>query len=90
MMTKHFIAEAKKYREKEQSYIIYLSSMVADVRNPLTTAFYQSSKLQNKIFARDVYYPRSLKIDYMILKPGWVSTPLTKNKKVGLFTASVD
>lgn len=89
MMTKHFIAECKLHREfYHRSYIIYLSSVVADIRNPFTTAFYQSSKLQNKIFAKLVYYPKS--IDYLIIKPGWVSTSMTKHKKVDKWTASLE
>ena len=89
MMTKHFITEVKKHRQNKQSYIIYLSSVVGDIRNPFTTAFYQASKVQNKIFGRLVYYP-SNSLDYIIIKPGWVSTPLTQNRKVDAFTSSID
>ncbi|TNV77070.1 hypothetical protein FGO68_gene16932 [Halteria grandinella] len=88
MCTKHFISEVKKYREGKQSYIIYISSIVADLRNPFSTAFYQASKLSNKVFAHTTYYPRSLSIDYLIIKPGWVSTNLTKNRAISLSTAS--
>lgn len=58
--------------------------------NPFTTAFYQSSKVANKVFAKSVYYPSSVRIDHMIIKPGWVSTALTKHRKVGMLTASLD
>lgn len=51
MMTKHFISEAKAHRADRQSLIIYLSSVVADIRNPNRNAFYQGTKLQNKVFA---------------------------------------
>jgi hypothetical protein len=44
MMTKHFLEEVKKHREHKTSYIIYLSSIVADVSNPFSSAFYQPTK----------------------------------------------
>lgn len=87
MMTKHFISYAKK-QNLPQSYIVYLSSIVADIRNPFTTTFYQASKLSNKVFARLVYYPTSVNLSYVTIKPGWVSTNMTKNKEVGQLTAT--
>jgi hypothetical protein len=65
-----------------------VASIVSDIRNPHSNAFYQSSKLANKVFANNIYYPRSLNLNYMIIKPGWVSTNLTKNRKVNALTAS--
>ena len=35
------------------------------------------------------YYPRSLGVDYLIIKPGWVSTNMTNNKAVNSITTSV-
>ena len=90
MMTKHFLQEAKTYRSKDQSFIIYLSSVVADIRNPNRNGFYQATKLQNKVFANYLYYPSSFRVDRLVLKPGWVSTPLTHNRKVDAFTASLE
>jgi NAD(P)-dependent dehydrogenase (short-subunit alcohol dehydrogenase family) len=80
MCTKHYISEVKRYRQDKQSYIIYTASIVSDIRNPMSSAFYQASKVANLIFARNTYYPRSLPIETMIIKPGWVSTNLTKNR----------
>jgi hypothetical protein len=37
-----------------------------------------------------VYYPRSFRVEHMIVKPGWVSTGLTKRRKVDMTTASVE
>ena len=45
MMTKYFLQEAKTHRSKDHSLIIYLSSVVADIRNPSRNAFYQATKL---------------------------------------------
>ena len=88
MMTKKFISEIKAHRRDKQSYIIHIASVVSDIRNPLTSAFYQATKTANKVFANYTYYPSSLPIDYLIIKPGWVSTNMT-NKNVDFITASV-
>lgn len=37
-----------------------------------------------------LYYPSSLRMERLIIKPGWVSTPLTFNRKVDAFTATAD
>lgn len=63
--------------------------MAADVRNPNSNALYSSTKLHNKVFASQVYYPPSANINSLIIKPGWVSTPMTMNKKVSIVTAGL-
>ena len=88
MMTKKFLEEVKARRHDKQAYIIHIASVVSDIRNPLTSALYQATKTANKIFANCTYYPSSTPIDYIIIKPGWVSTNMTM-KDVDYITANV-
>lgn len=88
MMTKKFLEEVKAHRPDKQTFIIHIASVVSDIRNPLTSALYQATKTANKIFANYIYYPSSSPIDYLIVKPGWVSTNMTA-KDVDFITASV-
>jgi hypothetical protein len=37
-----------------------------------------------------MYYPHSLNIGHLIVKPGWVSTEMTKNREVNYLTSSVN
>ena len=52
------------------------------------SALYGSSKKFNKIFARRIYYPKDLY--HLIIKPGWVSTPMTGHKQISWSTSSVE
>ena len=87
MMTKKFIEKVKQERQNKTSLIINLSSIVGDNYNPFGTAYYQGTKRFNRIFAKCIYYPTG--VYSLVIKPGWVSTPLTGNRKVSWNTTSV-
>jgi len=89
MMTKKFLEHLKAHpNPTHRPLIIHIASCVSDIRNPFTSAFYQATKTSNKIFAHTTYYPQSQNVDYLIIKPGWVATNMTK-KDVNSITTSV-
>lgn len=87
LMAKIFLERVSK--RKSKSAIIELSS-VANIAPLAKKEIYSATKRFNRFFAMSMNPKVKSLVDYLILKPGFVSTPLTENRKIDAFTCDVD
>ena len=87
LMAKIFLERVKQ--RKFRSAIIELSS-VANIAPLAKKEIYSATKRFNRHFAMAIAPKVKSLVDYLILKPGFVSTPLTDNRKIDAFTCDVD
>lgn len=87
LMAKIFLERVKK--RNSRSAIIELSS-VASIAPLAKKEIYSATKNFNRFFAMSMNPKVKSLVDYLILKPGFVSTPLTENRKIDAFTCDVD
>ena len=87
LMSKKFLIRMKK-RDKK-SAIINLSSFLGS--KPIASRpIYSATKAYNDFLSRSLNFEHKDKIDILCLRPCHVSSPMTKNLKVGGFTLSPD
>lgn len=87
LMAKIFLERVKQ--RKFRSAIIELSS-VANIAPLAKKEIYSATKRFNRHFAMSVAPKVKSLVDYLILKPGFVSTPLTENREIDAFTCDVN
>lgn len=87
IMAKIFLERVKQ--RKFRSAMIELSS-IANIAPLAKKEIYSATKRFNRHFAMGVSPKVKSLVDYMILKPGFVKTPLTDNREIDLLTCDVD
>lgn len=87
LMTRFF--REKNQERKQRCAIVDLSSTVslAPLRN---RELYSATKVFNERFSMVKWYHHRDRIDHLIVKPGFVQTPLTDNRPIDLLTCTVD
>lgn len=88
MMTKLFQQRTEK-RQGSRSACVFLSS-IGCIKPFPGKCSYAASKIFTKRLGLGLRLRNKESIDYLILKPGFVSTPLTNNRKMDIFTSSAD
>ena len=87
LMAKIFLERVKS--RKSRSAIIELSS-VASIAPLAKKEIYSATKSFNRFFAMSMNPKVKSLVDYLILKPGFVTTALTDNRKSDFITCNVD
>jgi short-subunit dehydrogenase len=87
IMAKIFLERVKE--RKFRSAIVELSS-VANIAPLAKKDIYSATKRFNRHFAMSIQPKVKSLVDYLILKPGFVSTPLTDNREIDALTCDVD
>ena len=86
-MTRYYMNKVKNEQDEDQKrLIIHLSSVAGDYIK--LNNIYFPTKRFNKILRRALFIDKDVK--QLIIKPGYVSTPMTTNKPVGRTVSSAE